>query len=106
MYTKKEYPGLPSNIGKKVTVRSIDNKYEHWKVRDEIREPWYRRKIITLQRLESKGKKQKLRLGYYVVSEKSGGKNEWKWVPGQLCTMMPKATFKQILNKATEKGWL
>ena len=103
MSAKKGYPVLPSNIGK-VAKLKVDGRYEHWKIKAEIRVAQNDEKIIVLQLLESGKGQKELRLAYYIIGKRKRVKGKWVW--GQFCTILPKATFRKVIKKAMKKGWV
>ena len=100
-------PHLPSNIGKKRTIKDINGTEQRFTVLDEVTQVQltYPDKVIYLQRIqfENDGRIE-LRLAYYIIGKQS--KMAGKWVWGQFATMMPAKDFQLIIHKAMKKGWI
>lgn len=97
-------PPLPSNIGKRGTLRSYSL---HFRILDEVAhiQSTDLNKAIYLQQIQFEDKGNiELRLGYYIIGRKPKMKGKWTW--GQYATMMPVKDLKAIIRKATEKGWI
>ena len=103
MSSKKRYPVLPPSIGK-VAKQKVVRRYEDWKIKDEIRVAQNNDKIVVLQLLESGKGPKELRLAYYIIGKRKRVKGKWVW--GQFCTILPKATFRKVIKKAMKKGWV
>jgi hypothetical protein len=100
------YPEKPNNIGKQGQLKIPDGTIERYSVVDEICIPQtgLKSKLIYLQKIQFDGKKNELRLCYYIIGKLP--KMKGKWVFGQFATFLPTEDFKAITDEARKRGWI
>lgn len=106
MTDEKQYPELPSNVGKTVDLAFPDGSTMQWEVVDEIRKNEDPEKIFVLQRLRQKadGKQEMFRFGYYIIGKKPKMKDKWTW--GQYAPFVTAEDFSVIIKEAQNRSWI
>ena len=100
------YPDLPTTIGKTGTSEMPPNgEIIRYVVKDEVRAFQNARKdkIVILQLMEFEDKRNEIRIGYYIIGKLPKMRGRWVW--GQFAAFMPISIFRQLIRKATKKGW-
>ena len=74
-------------------------------VKDEVRAFQNARKdkIIVMQLMEFEDQRQEIRVGYYIIGKLPKMRGRWVW--GQFAAFMPIGIFRQLIRKATKRGW-